>query len=144
MSKTIISKRCSRCKQTKLLSEFHKHRCGKDGHRPDCKVCRLKHEKQYCQSKKGKITRKRYQQSKRGKAVNQKGIIRHFTHYPERRKARSVVTIAIRAGRLPRATTLLCHYCTSQARQYHHYLGYAPEHWLDIIPTCYKCHQKLQ
>jgi hypothetical protein len=33
-------KYCPQCKQTKALSEFHKHKQGKDGVRPICKECR--------------------------------------------------------------------------------------------------------
>lgn len=34
------TKRCSGCGEEKSLSEFHKDRCKKDGHRGQCKVCR--------------------------------------------------------------------------------------------------------
>jgi hypothetical protein len=34
-------KRCSKCGIEKPLTEFHKLKQSKDGHRPDCKTCRL-------------------------------------------------------------------------------------------------------
>lgn len=93
-------------------------------------------KKRYKQSKKGKATQKRYAQSEKGKnATKCFNIFR-----PEQIKAVSVVNHAIRDGRLPRSDSLQCHYCPAQAKQYHHYLGYAPEHWLDVVPVCIKCH----
>jgi HNH endonuclease len=32
-------KTCSKCRQQKPLSDFHRHTTAKDGRRPDCKVC---------------------------------------------------------------------------------------------------------
>ena len=32
-------KRCSRCQQSKPLTDFHRDRSIFDGHRPDCKAC---------------------------------------------------------------------------------------------------------
>jgi hypothetical protein len=42
----IDMKVCSRCKQSKDYSEFHKHSRGKDGYKPACKVCRNKDYKE--------------------------------------------------------------------------------------------------
>lgn len=36
---TTTSKRCSRCKITKPLTDFHRDRTRRDGRRYDCKVC---------------------------------------------------------------------------------------------------------
>jgi hypothetical protein len=35
-----------------------------------------------------------------------------------------------------------CRDCNEQAEEYHHYLGYAPEHWLDVIALCKDCHRQ--
>lgn len=156
MSETIILKTCSKCKQTKQLTGFYKHQSTKDGHRPDCKSCFMKQCKKYRQTKqgkamrqketaryykteKGKATRKRYQQSEKGKVTYKHSRIRH----PECFKARRAVMRAITTGRLPRPNTRLCHYCPKPAQQYHHHKGYAPEHQLDVVPVCRKCHQNI-
>lgn len=68
----------------------------------------------YEQSEKGKITRKRYQQSEKGKAT--------VKRYQQSEK---------------------CHYCPAQAKQYHHHNGYEPEHYLDVVPICIKCHGEI-
>lgn len=36
---TDLSKRCSKCGEEKPLDQFSRHAIGKDGRRPDCKVC---------------------------------------------------------------------------------------------------------
>ena len=36
------------------------------------------------------------------------------------------------------------HICGKQGEQYHHHKGYAPEHRLDVVPICRKCHDELE
>jgi len=38
---------CSKCLIEKPLTEFHKQKGGKDGRRPDCKICRVASSQQY-------------------------------------------------------------------------------------------------
>lgn len=168
MSETIIAKRCSHCKQIKSLSEFYKNRTSKDGCQSYCKPCcnntGCKYRgtkkgkaaiKRYNQSEKGKATAKRYTQSEEGKAADKRyyqsekgkiaheaGIKRYNIRHPEQKQAQVTVNDAIRKGQLPRLDTLQCS-CGSQAKHYHHNKGYAPEHWLDVIPVCRKCHLKV-
>lgn len=169
MSEQIISKQCHTCKQIKPITEFYKHSETKDLHFSKCKTCCLKYAKEYRQSEKGKAYQKRYQQSEKGKiirykawsryAATEKGkaarkcyrqskegkVItkRYHVRHPERDKAHHAVNHAIRAGRLLRPNTLQCHYCPAQAKQYHHWHGYEPEHWLDVVPVCIPCHNKI-
>ena len=42
-----MEKKCSKCGEVKSLSEFHKRKDSKDGHRADCIVCRTNHGKEY-------------------------------------------------------------------------------------------------
>ena len=166
MSKTIIIKRCTKCKQIKPLSEFSKRIKSKDGHQNYCKICQNKLSKTYFQTEKGKITRKRYDRSKKGKAAHeylrqtQKGKasqkryrqsvkgkigkrkrnVRYRIRHPEQWKAENALNYAVRLGKLPSPNTLQCYYCPKQADEYHHWHGYAIKHWLDVIPVCIKCH----
>lgn len=157
MNKSV--KRCSKCKQFKPLSEFYKRKISKDGLQFDCKSCRLKHVKKYNQTKKGKAVHckssKKYQKTKKGIKVSRKKVAqycktkkgkatfkRYRIRYPERQKARSAINNAIAMGKLPRPDTKLCHYCSAQAQQYHHHRGYAPEHWLDVVSVCMRCHNE--
>ena len=97
-------------------------------------------QSRYHQTEKGKAAHRRYRQSEKGKAAQ-----KHFyTNHPNYLKAKSAVNNAIRDGKLPRPDTLLCHYCPKPAQQYHHWRGYEPEHWLDIVPVCKQCHHKCK
>ncbi len=40
-------KRCSRCKQSQSLSEFHRNRCNRDGHQSFCKECARERSRGY-------------------------------------------------------------------------------------------------
>lgn len=139
MSETIQTKRCSKCKNFKSFTEFYKSRTNKDGFQNYCKICKKQNQK----TKEGKASQRRYRQryykSNKGKTALKLERI----HHPERYKAGNAVNNAIRAGKLPRPNTLQCHYCSEQAEQYHHHLGYALEHLLDVVPVCKKCHRKL-
>lgn len=41
------TKTCTKCGETKPLSEFHKEACKKDGHRNQCKVCTCANSRKY-------------------------------------------------------------------------------------------------
>lgn len=179
MNETIKAKRCSKCKETKPISEFYKRSDSRDGYRNACKACDLKYsrtekgkaiqkryrqsgkgkaayrkvqdryrqsekgkaiQKRYQKSEKFKTAQKRYEQSEKGKKARSKQIKRFKIRHPEQSKAHEAVKNAIKTGRLPRPDSLTCHYCPARAKQYHHYKGYEPEHWLDVVPVCIKCH----
>lgn len=127
------NKQCSKCKQIKPTFEFSKHH--KHGYQYWCKECKRKND--YKNSAKGKIVHKRHRQTKKYKARRKRYLIR----YPEYKTARNAVSNAIIAGKLSRPNIFQCP-CGKQAEQYHHHLGYAPEHWLDVTPVCCKCHYK--
>jgi len=96
--------------------------------------------KHYEQSEEGKLARKRYHKSEKGKAKLLRAAKQQRIRHPDRVKAREVVNNAIRVGQLPRLDTLQCS-CGETAKHYHHHKGYAPEHWLDVIPVCFGCHK---
>ena len=167
MADQIITKRCSRCKQVKPVSEFYASTRASDGHCSECKSCnriacnkytstkkgkavKKATQKRYSQSEKSKIVQKRYNQTEKRKVVrkhysqSQKGktaIERYRIRHPERIEARKVVNQAIKEGELPQLDTLKCA-CGNQAEHYHHWHGYAIECQLDVIPVCSKCHSR--
>lgn len=100
--------------------------------------------KRYRQSEKGKIIEKRYRQSEKGKTVRRENAKRFKFRHPNNIKAKHAVSNAICAGKLPRPDTKLCHYCPKPAEEYHHWHGYEPEHWFDIVPVCKDCHRKCK
>lgn len=150
-------KTCRTCKKIKPLSEFYKNAGHKDGHLNSCKACCSKYQKKYNQSEKRKANQKRYRKTEKGKLANLRGVKKYkktakgkatqkrfLVGHPNYVKARQAVNNAIRAGKLPRPDTLLCHYCPKPAEQYHHWHGYEPENYLDVIPICEECHMCKQ
>lgn len=56
--------------------------------------------------------------------------------------ATEAVRKAVRQGRLAPIRSLKCRDCGKVARHYHHHLGYARTHWLDVIALCVGCHRR--
>lgn len=79
MAERIISKRCSKCKQIKSLSEFDKSNRNKDGSRFACKQCR----KQYYQQNKTKILQscKQYRQTHKTERKQYYKTLRGYLHH---------------------------------------------------------------
>jgi len=156
MADKVIIKRCFHCKQIKPISEFYKSRNRKDGHSTFCKMCGIKRAKNFRESKIGqlyirnyhlsernRLLQKKYRLSEKGKSSNSKSVEKQRRNFPEKRNASIAVMHAISAGKIVPANKNTCAYCFRQAKHYHHYLGYAKEHWLDVIPLCCFCHNKL-
>lgn len=68
----------------------------------------------------------------------------------DRQQAGWRVNHLIRVGVLPKPSTLPCNHCglrlgegKAKKHEYHHYLGYAPEHHEDVVPLCTSCHRLL-
>lgn len=143
MAEQIIIKRCTKCKETKPLSKFSKRSNRPCGYQSECKSCRLEYQRKYRQTERGKAIHKagnqRYNRSEKGKFT----LNRYYTRYPEKKKAKDAVGKAIKSGKLLEPTSLQCS-CGKQAAQYHHHKGYAPEHRLDVIPLCIKCHSNTR
>jgi len=97
----------------------------------------------YNRTDKGKARNKRYRRTEKGKSNLYRGTFHYRTCHPERVLAHQVVRDAIKAGKLPRPNTLQCHYCPEKGKHYHHHKGYEPEHFLDVVAVCKKCHRKL-
>ncbi len=159
-------KKCSKCKKAKPFSEFHKNKAKKDGFQDYCKICTNTQVKKYLKTEKGresrrqyyytetyqtyqKVYRKKYQrtdgykelqrkyrQTEKGKIVQKN----YRQKYKLEIRARRAISNAIRDGKITRPDVFHCLYCFMQAQEYHHYLGYEPEHWFDVIPVCVPCH----
>jgi hypothetical protein len=162
MSDMVITKRCSHCKQLKNITDFYKSKNCKDGHTNQCKICQLT----YFKSEKGKIAHRRaidayqdrnreriikygreYRASDHGKFVakkyRQNTKNRSRKRSPEKTAAQNALNHAIKVGKIPHISTQICTRCGKQAKNYHHVLGYAPKHWLDVMPVCAICHRSI-
>ena len=164
MSNSIQTKYCPKCKQIKPTTEFHKNRSSKDGYqgyciictriysqKPTIKVSSQKAKRKYKKTDKGKKSierdnlsekggarKRRYNRSTKGKAARK----RFWDRHPNQYKARNALRVAILTGKLPKVNTIICHFCSTKAADYHHHKGYEPKYWLDVVPVCKKHHEK--
>lgn len=152
MSEQVITKRCPKCKQVKPLSEFFKRRnrpCGYQGYCKKCKcACQSKYQKtDYYKEylKKYRRTEKQiaYANLPRVRDITKKAHRNYCKNHPERILAKQEVRRAVHYGLLIKVKYKICCVCGNTAEAYHHYLGYAKEHWLDVVPICNTCHKKV-
>ena len=92
-----------------------------------------------------KERRRLYRKTEKYKALMHRRYERVKDHpeYLKRHIARLQVKYAIIRGNLLPIGDQLCLYCQQPAHEYHHYLGYDQEHWLDVVPTCRSCHRRI-
>jgi len=118
---------------------------------------RYSHE--YERSSAGKERRKRFYFSKKGRILfkqfnkyqYRKDYLRNYEQeYKQKRRskahmnnARNTVHRAITRGEIQPISTQICNNCGESAQEYHHHLGYAKKHWLDVIPLCKSCHKNV-
>lgn len=138
------TKKCSKCGEAKPLDEFHRNRKMPDGLQYVCKTCRAEERRAYY------AANREYQDevNRTWRIANPEKVEQYYARerakYPERVAARSEVNKAVKRGDFPPPSALVCDHCQeAQAEQWHHYLGYAPEHWLDVIAVCIPCHVEL-
>ncbi len=162
-NKVSYIKRCPKCGEDKSveLFGFFKNRAGKAIAQSWCTECRrIANHATYEKYKEKRRANARVSAKKRRtenaehhyalkkawiakhrEQVNAWGKARRFKR-PIRYKAAYVLSNAVKLGKLPPARNLICCQCGAQAEQYHHW-SYAPEHWLDVIPVCVKCHREI-
>lgn len=140
MSEPIITKKCSHCKEIKNVFDFFKNKTTKDGYQSFCKICFYTSTQKYRHTQKGRNASIKYRRSIKGYINQNKYYIKNKKECPEKYKARKAINNATRDGKLVKPKQHKCHYCNNQAEQYHHYLGYEPEHWFDVVPICHICH----
>lgn len=156
--KICTSPDCIRLGQPQPLENFANSNRSKDGKDWWCKDCKKRWDKQYKASESGKKveaeyrktpkyikSRKIYARSETAKelARQRAALNRKDPQKVARILARNKLNKAVRAGKIPHISTQKCIRCNEQAQQYHHYLGYEPEHWYDVEPYCYICHDKV-
>jgi hypothetical protein len=136
----MTTKKCCTCKTVKTYLDFHKSRGESDGLQNECKECKKKFASSPKREKINLEIRRRYARSEKGKKKYQLYSRRRREKYPEICKAQGVVNRSVKKGTILSARCFNCFKCGKQAEAYHHHLGYSPEHWLDVVPVCKKCH----
>lgn len=120
-----MTKKCTKCGESKSIDEFCAMAKAPDGRHYWCRVCRSSYNRKWARDRPAY-----YQQNSR----------KMRARYPQRQRARSVVTQAIKMGRMPPANSLACVDCGTLAYAYDHNHGYEPPHELDVEPVCSRCH----
>lgn len=54
-------------------------------------------------------------------------------------RSEKMLYIAIKEGKIPKASSLICR-CGNPAKEYHHHNGYSAGKELDVVPLCRTCH----
>lgn len=127
-------KECFKCGATKPLSEFYKHPRMKDGHVNKCKDC---NKLDVSRNRLANVERYREYDRKRGSRQDKAYRDGHKERYPNKRKAHSVVSNAIRDGKLKRGTE--CEVCGASGRLEAHHDDYAKP--LEVKFLCGVCHK---
>ena len=124
------TKQCFKCKEEKDLSEFYKHKQMKDGHVNKCKVC---NKKDVTQNRNKKVDYYREYDRKRGNRQDKAYRDEYKVKYPNKYKAHSMVSNAIRDGKLfPEP----CEVCRSGLGVQAHHDDYAKPlniRWLCVV-----------
>jgi len=132
---------CSKCGIPKLLTEFHKCSKHKDGLRSECKECIKGMTKEYRQTDNGKAVHlrevKKYLKTKAGKITSMKSVKNYRLNNPLKYKAHTIVTHALRDGKLIRQP---CEVCGNPKSEFHHpdYSKSLEGNWL-----CYRDHKLI-
>jgi len=134
------TKVCNTCLKELPVDMFHKNKSALDGLQYRCKSCTKLYDKQYCidNAEHIKERRKQYSQSERGKEIAIKKTQKWVEKNPEKYKAHQALNSAIRTGTFPPPTK--CSVCgvSSEIKRivYHHWRGYLPENYFDVIEYC--------
>jgi len=162
-------KRCTQCGKVKPLTEFYRQASSKDGHKQECKLCSLARVREYGKTDKAREAKRRYRQSRQGQqtereyrqsqarkdavyryrssARGKKQMRQRCLHVRRNNslayKAHYSIHNAICRGQFPSPKALGCLCCDKDAQVYHHHMGYAQEHWFDVLPLCRLCHSAI-
>lgn len=117
-------KTCSKCGETKSLTEFNRHRRARDGRQVACRACQVEDHREWKRSEVGRastaIQRRRWNEQ------NQ-----------EKRSAHKRVEGALRSGQLARPDC--CDQCGGGGRIEAHHHDYAQP--LEVTWLCQPCHR---
>lgn len=118
-------KRCTICCEWKAVDLFNADRTRSDGRSARCKRCAKA------------IWRRRSLRSNKPRKPRRDG---------DKLQARSRINHDVRLGLRPDPNSLHCAICghkgEDRRHEYHHLMGYAPEHHYDVLPLCSRCHSE--
>lgn len=154
---------CKQCGKRRKLTAFDRDARNADGRTNTCKVCRRAAVRNRIADPVGRddrlakrrvinaryatanrdatlASKRKYNSTDAARAKKRAYNAKYVPANREKIAARAAVAYAVRTGKLPRVSSLACHACDAPAAHYHHYLGYALEHKLDVVPVCHTHH----
>ena len=132
-------KTCSKCEIEKSEFEFGKQTAAKDGLHPWCKVCKSVTDSEYSQTEAGKASHQKAKRAYKKTKASKESYRKYRLDNPEKAKARSAVSGAIRSGRLTRSD--FCESCFQEEFAEGHHEDYSKP--LDVDWLCIECHIEL-
>jgi hypothetical protein len=136
------TKKCFKCGQVKIITDFYPHKQMGDGYLNKCKECTKKDIKLYRIEHPDILSKYELKRSK-----SQKRIAYSKKHYdlwikrnPEKYKAHYLLSNAVRDKRIIKPD--LCEICGNKTRLHGHHTDYAKP--LEVIWLCAKCHGQIQ
>lgn len=121
-------KRCPKCGDKKSETEFWKSSRTRDGLYGWCKDCTRENQRKYHKTDK-------YKQDSRLRSTRFAKVNRDKT------RAAQFIYYAIQAGVIEKPEVADCGHAGNP--EAHHYLGYEPRHWIDVIWLCSACHRRV-
>lgn len=133
----IVMKACYRCGDVKPLVDFYRHPHAKDGHINKCKSC-TKHDVRKHRADHDSVREYDRQRAKRPerRAANRKVVVNWRECHPEKYKAQTAVSNAIRDGKLKKGTE--CEVCGTKRNLHAHHDDYSKP--LGVRWLCARCH----
>lgn len=133
-------RRCGTCGETKTLGMFVPDTSKPNSRKNTCRDCRNANDRQRRENR-GRKPRKEASNPRTNRQKYLASLRRWREENPLAKYAHEAVHQATKTKAIPRPESLCCLKCSRIAAHYHHFLGYEPEHWLDVIPLCRSCHR---
>lgn len=136
---------CTKCKELKSLDEFYPDKkCrARGGYQYHCKDCiKRKRQQHYDANREEVIARVTEYAKNHPEVAHRHGKKQREIQTKEEKHAWAKLNRELQAGRITRPDR--CERCRKRRKLHgHHIKGYAPEHALDVLWVCVRCHHEL-
>lgn len=112
-----MEKKCNKCEKTKSVDSFYVHREMKDGRLSFCKGCVKKRVSKYASTEQGKAVARAWYKTPKGKAKLKRHTKKFRRLNPEKGKAHSKASYALKTGKLIKKP---CRICGEKKSEMHH------------------------
>ncbi len=154
-----MPKTCSRCDEAKPETEYTKDKKRKDGLDMYCKACKSAKGNAYYAANRDKerVRKAKFYKEHTGKVMERINKYRATTHGKEiiakhnkrwastnrdKLLAQRAMNLAVKAGKFPPITDLICIECSEPAGVYHHE-SYLANERLNVQALCRTCHAEV-